>query len=183
MINEFIALEPSKYFWTNSIGGKPTTYLKPQVLGNILLEDNSVDLEVCLEVFHHIPNVTDVLSELYRVLSAEGILILREPIFSMGDWRKKRKGLTKRERGIPLDWLKDRLRKTGFTILESKLCMVPITTRLAKLFGIKNAYNYPLMVIIDQVLSWGLSWNYVYHRKNFFQKLAPTSVFIVAKKL
>ena len=111
-----------------------------------------------------------------------GVLVLREPIFSMGDWRERRKGLTRRERGIPRQFLLDILRKNGFTILSAKPCMVPTTQRIAGMFGIKNTYNSRGMVVFDQICSILLQWNIKYHRTNIFEKLAPTSLYVLAQK-
>ena len=181
-VGGYIALEPAEKWWTGTIGGKPARYIKPAVSGKIPLNDDAVDLAVCLGVLHHIPNVSYVISEVYRVMERGGILILREPIFSMGDWRKKRRGLTSRERGIPQRLLVNILKETGFEILSAKPCMVPTTTRIARLFGIKNAYNSRVMVVIDRISSLLLQWNMRYRRNNVLKKLAPTSLYILAKK-
>lgn len=69
-------------------------------MGKISFEDNSFDLITSFSVLHHVPNVSFVISELVRVLSKDGYLLIREPIHSMGDWSVKREGLTKNERGI-----------------------------------------------------------------------------------
>ncbi|MDO9106967.1 MAG: class I SAM-dependent methyltransferase [Methylovulum sp.] len=182
IVDRYIALEPAEKWWKNEIGGKPAQYVKPSVSGTIPLEDGTVEIGVCLGVLHHIPNVTHVVSEIYRVLSVNGVLLLREPIFSMGDWRQKRKGLTSRERGIPPQLLLDILRNAGFEVTAAYPCMVPITARIARLFGITNAYNSRAMVFLDRFCSLLLRWNMRYHRRNILEKLAPTSLYIVATK-
>ena len=65
------------------------------------------DLIVCFGALHHIPNVSRIIGEFYRCSEKGGYVLMREPIISMGDWTKKRKGLTRRERGIPLKILRD----------------------------------------------------------------------------
>jgi SAM-dependent methyltransferase len=181
-VKRYVALEPAEKWWRNEIGGKPALFVKPLPTGEINLDDATIDLAVCLGVMHHIPNVSFVIKEIARVLRPEGLLILREPIFSMGDWRLPRKGLTKRERGIPPHLLLEMLTAAGLTIIHEVPCMVPLTPRLAHLMGIKNAYNSKAMVVLDRVLSLLLKWNMRYHRTNILRKLAPTSLFVVAQR-
>ena len=87
-VRKFIAIEPAEQWWSNNIGGTPAIYLKPAVSGDIALPNNAVDLATCLGVLHHIPNSSHVLSEVARVTRAGGIFVMREPIHSMGDWRR-----------------------------------------------------------------------------------------------
>ena len=87
-------------------------------------------LVTCFGVLHHIPNVSFVMSELGRVLEPGGVMLLREPVISMGDWRKPRRGLTKRERGIPLHLLQRIAVESGFEVIKQSLCMFPTTPRL-----------------------------------------------------
>lgn len=181
-VDRFVAVEPAEKWWRDSIGGKPATFLKPKVSGDIALADATVDIATCLGVIHHIPNVSHVLAEINRVLRPGGVLVLREPVFSMGDWRRKRPGLTSRERGIPPQLLLDTLAKGGFDVQSARPCMVPITPRLARLFGIEFAYNSRPMVVIDRLLSRLTAWNMRYHRTAAWQKIAPTSLFVVATK-
>lgn len=181
-VDHFVALEPAEKWWRDTIGGKPAHYIKPSVKGTIPLKGGSVDLVVCLGVLHHIPNVSYVVQELGRVLAPGGLLVVREPIFSMGDWTQPRKHLTPRERGIPLAILQDILRHAGFTLKSAKTCMVPTTYKLSPLFGIKNAFSSRTFVLLDRLCSALLGWNVRYHRRNLIEKLAPTSCFIVAEK-
>jgi SAM-dependent methyltransferase len=133
-------------------------------------------------VLHHIPNVSHVIGEMHRVLAPGGTLVLREPIFSMGDWREPRPGLTCRERGIPPRILTDILAQSGFAIQSAEPCMVPLTPRLARLFGITFAFNSRQMVSVDRLLSRLTAWNMRYHRRSILQKIAPTSLYIIATK-
>jgi ubiquinone/menaquinone biosynthesis C-methylase UbiE len=181
-VDRFVALEPAEKWWRSEIGGKPADYVKPAINGDIPLPDHSVDLAVCLGVVHHIPNVSHVIAEMQRVLTPGGTLVLREPIFSMGDWRKRRLGLTSRERGIPPRLLTTIITKAGFEVISAKPCMVPITPRLARLFGITFAYNSRPMVVADRLLSRLTAWNMRYHRETILQKIAPTSLYIIAAK-
>ena len=43
------------------------------------LPDNSVDRVICFEALHHVPNVREVLAEVYRVLAPGGIAGFAEP--------------------------------------------------------------------------------------------------------
>jgi len=45
----------------------------------INLPDQSVDRVVCFDVFHHVPNQKEVLSEIFRVLKTDGIVGFSEP--------------------------------------------------------------------------------------------------------
>lgn len=181
-VDRFIAVEPAEKWWRTSIGNKPAQYIKPSINGDIPLPDGSVDLAICLGVIHHIPNVSHVIAEMHRVLKQGGALILREPVFSMGNWFNERPGLTSRERGIPPTILIGILQGVGFEIVSAKPCMVPTTPRLARLFGITFAYNSRLMVLIDRLTSWMTAWNMRYHRETIFQKIAPTSLYVIASK-
>lgn len=181
-ISQITVLEPSDSFLENAdIYGTPCHYRKPQVCGNIEFESEYFDLITSLGVMHHIPNVSHVLSECYRCLSKGGIMLLREPITSMGDWRKPRPGLTKRERGIPLKLL-DKLPVTiGFRIAHRSLCNFPLIPRLANIVGI-SAYDNLTLTLIDGILSKAFYFNYRYHRTRMFDRLAPASVYYVLEK-
>ncbi|WP_294289850.1 class I SAM-dependent methyltransferase [uncultured Sphingomonas sp.] len=181
-VDKFIALEPAEKWWKSAIGGKPANYIKPSIDGAIPLPEGSVDIAVCLGVVHHIPNVSFVISEMHRVLAKGGILVLREPIFSMGDWSKPRPGLTRRERGIPPQILLDMLDKAGFDVTMKEPCMVPVTPKLGKVLGIEFSYNSRAMVVVDRLMSLMTRWNMRYHRRNVAQKLAPTSLYVMATK-
>src|ERR1700674_800779 len=76
-------------------------YAVPNVDGSLAFPDGTFDLVTCLGVLHHVPNVSTVIRELGRCTAKSGVVLLSEPIISM-EWTKKRVGLTKHERGIPL---------------------------------------------------------------------------------
>ncbi|MBM3453659.1 MAG: class I SAM-dependent methyltransferase [Bacteroidetes bacterium] len=103
-IEHLTIIEPSEQLISKILGNIEPNYVKPNILGNLDFPDNSFDFIVSFSVLHHIPNVSYVMSELIRVLKPNGMLLIREPIVSMGDWRMPRKGLTKNERGIPLSY-------------------------------------------------------------------------------
>ena len=132
-------------------------------------------------MLHHIPNVTYVLSECVRCLGDKGLMVLREPINSMGDWRYPRPGLTRRERGIPLKILDGIVRDVGFSVRHRSLCDFPLVPRLAKTFGV-DAFNNYFLTLTDALLSRAFTWNINYHRTNSYEKLAPASVFYVLER-
>ena len=57
-------------------GEKPEIYWED---GKIPLEDNSIDSAIATEVLEHVPNVTDVLTEVFRVLKPGGVFIFTVP--------------------------------------------------------------------------------------------------------
>ena len=174
-------LEPSDGFIVKDIKGVPVTYSQPLPSGILPFENNQFDLATCFGVLHHIPNVSTVMNEFYRCLKPGGRILIREPIISMGDWRKSRPGLTKRERGIPLKRFREIIIVAGFEIVNEQKCMFSLTSRL-KYFLNKPVYNSRFAIRVDGILC-GLSiWAESYHPTNIFHKLRPTSVFYVLRK-
>ncbi len=149
--------------------------------GKIDCDSDSFDLITCLGVLHHIPNVSFVISELYRCLNLGGILIVREPTTSMGDWRMPRVGVTKNERGIPSHIFKDMLVKVGFDIMSHRSCVYPPLAVACRKVNV-NAYNSKIIVYLDLLLSKLFRWNYKYHRVKLFDKFAPASDYYVCIK-
>src|SRR5712691_9854665 len=129
-IRRITILEPTDGFVVKDIGGTPVEYVKPLSSGRMPFADSSFDLITCLSVLHHIPNVSTVMAGMFRCLKPEGFALVREPVISMGDWRLPRKGLTKRERGIPLHLLQEMITRAGFHIIRERLCAFPLTRRL-----------------------------------------------------
>ena len=180
-IDNYLAVEPAEKWWRPTIGGKPARFVKPSTSGDIPCGAGEVDLTVCLGVLHHIPNVTHVVNEISRASAPSALFLLREPVSTMGDWRRPRPGLTKNERGFPLAWLDKTLTNAGFLIERRALCMFPLTSRLGKLFR-RNAYSNSGFVLLDRLFSVATKWNYHYHRDNVFKKVAPASVFYILRK-
>ncbi len=173
-------VESSNSFFTSSIGSREVSYMKAR--GELLpFSDDSFDLITCLGVLHHLPRIRRLLREFHRCLRPSGFLLLREPTVSLGDWRQARKGLTPRERGIPLALLRREILGAGFSIKNEKRCMFSLTPRLARLVGAK-AYNSLAFVIVDSLLCSVFSFNKNYHPASQLQKLRPTSVFYVLRK-
>lgn len=172
-------VDPSDAFIRDSVYGIPLEYVKPKPDGSLPFDDNTFDLITCFGVLHHIPNVSAVVSQLARVLNQGGHMLLREPIVSMGDWRQPRRGLTKRERGIPLPLLREIIQKNGLEIVNCALCDFPVTERV---FLKLNAYNSFVASLVDAWVSAAFAWNVNYHPKNSMQRFRPRSAFLVIRK-
>ena len=181
-IGNITILDPSTAFLIKEIGGVPVEYVKPRPSGIMPFADETFDLATCFGCLHHVPNVSTVVRELFRCIQPSGIVLIREPIVSMGDWRQPRVGLTKRERGLPLSIFRDIVRSAGFAILKETKCIFPLTFRLRFLFG-GPVYNSATAVWLDEMLSRSFAWNdHRYHCVRPFQKLRPTAVFFVLQK-
>lgn len=182
-INRITILDPSNAFSdVKEILGTPCKYIKPNSSGNMPFERNQFDLITCFGVMHHIPNVSHVMGECYRCLNHGGVMLIREPILSMGDWRNPRRGLTKRERGIPLEIMDKIVRNAGFKVKHRSLCNFPLIPKLTNKLGI-SAYNSYVATMADSLLSQLFSWNIKYHRTKLREKFAPASVYYVLEKV
>jgi SAM-dependent methyltransferase len=127
-IDNICIIDPSEEFSkTKEINGKPCKYFKPSKTGGLHFDSNKFCFATCFGVLHHIPNVSKVVQEIYRCMEDGGYVLLREPVISMGDWRYDRgPGLTKRERGIPLNIMVNILHDAGFKIEYQSMCMFPL---------------------------------------------------------
>ena len=174
-------VEPSRVA-TAAIGGVPVEHVAPVASGILPFADATFDLITCFGVLHHIPNVSRVLAELHRCLRPGGHALVREPVVSMGDWRRPRVGLTRRERGLPLAWFERALANTNFTIRRATPCWFPVVTRLAHALGARAPFNRTAIVAVDEVAARAFAWNLRYHATTIFQKLRPTSMFFVLER-
>ena len=179
LIESATIVDPSDAFVQDSVYGIPLSYVKPLPDGSLPFDNNTFDLMTCFGVLHHIPNVSSVVSELARVLQPEGYLLIREPIVSMGDWREPRRGLTKRERGIPLHILQTIAKTNGLEIVKNSLCDFPVTEKVFLKLGIYNTY---FATLIDYWLANIFAWNLNYHPKNTLQRFRARSAFLVLRK-
>jgi hypothetical protein len=136
-------------------------------------------------VLHHIPNVSEVISEFSRVLMNDGYVIIREPINSMGDWRFPRKGISINERGIPIHIFRQIFNQYHLKVVKERVWYFKLTmiaTLMLNKFSKKALFNSRFAVAIDFILSKLFQWNINYHPKNKLQTLRPTAVFYVVKK-
>ncbi|HIG41755.1 MAG: class I SAM-dependent methyltransferase [bacterium] len=161
--------------------GVDIAYEKAVNSGVLGFEDDTFDLIVCFSCLHHIPNVSFVVSELFRVLKPGGTILIREPIISMGDWRAPRLGLTRNERGLPLLLFQNMMDRAGFTTRSLKVCSFPLLERL-KPFFTGGVYNNRAVVLLDDLLSRLTLVNYRYHATSVWHKFRPVAVSIVAMK-
>jgi len=174
-------VDSSSAFVIDKIGDLPVAYVSATESGALPFEDGTFDLITSFGVLHHIPNVTYVIHELSRCLQSGGIMLVREPIVSMGDWRQPRTGLTKRERGIPHVLAEEAFEKAGLRILHAKFCVCPPVYRLCRRLGV-DPYNSPAATRLDLWLAAALKWNVVYHRNSAFRKIAPSCGYWVLTK-
>jgi len=182
VVERFIAIEPIEQCWRSEIGGKSARYLKPTVLGDLELEDASVDLAVAIDVLHHVANVSHVLGELARVLHPGGLLVVRDPISWMGDWRRPRPGLTANERGLPLPWFEQTTQAKGFRIVRRRLCMFTPLSMLMRRCGIARPLSHRPIILLDWLASELLRWNVHYRRESLLAKLGPSSALWLLEK-
>lgn len=180
-VDNFLIVEPCENFWRSSIGGKPAVFQRPNLRGRIDYATNSIDLIASIGVLHHIPNVGDILAELHRVMRSGGYCLLREPIVSMGDWRRPRRGLTKNERGIPLGWLRSTLERIGFITDNETFCNFAPLPVLCHKFGLLP-YNYKMTTYLDLFASWLTQLNVHYNRTKVIQKISPATITMVLRK-
>lgn len=179
--DEVTVLEPSDGFASTEIAGKPVRYVKPDASGRMPFQDEAFDLAICFSVLHHIPNVSVIIQELFRVLQHGGYVMLREPTHSMGDWRFPRRGLTKHERGIPIEIFRDIVRSAGFEVVKETRCNFSLTSRLAPLLK-RPVWTYDRVVQMDAWLcSLGI-WPNAYHATRLWHRFRPTGVAYVLRK-
>lgn len=174
-------IEASQSLRKEYLGNIPLSYQFPRADGVLELPDESCDLMTCLGVLHHIPNVEFVFNELARVIKRQGYLLVREPIVSMGDWEMPRRGLTKNERGIPLEILRGIIRGTGLNVIRESLCVATPLDTLMKMMGGKP-FNNRIFVKLDKFASKLLYFNYCYHAESMIKKIRPVSVYYVLRK-
>ena len=181
-VGRFLAIEPVERFWRTDIAGTPADYRRPTLGGRIDCPDGANDLTVCLHALHHVPNASAVLTEFARVTAPGGLIVLREPISTMGDWRVPRRNLTPHERGFPLPWLEQRFDTLGLTVRHRSFCSFPLTERLGPLLGAKLPYDSPALVRLDALASALTQWNIAYHRDSLRKKFAPGAAYYVLER-
>lgn len=175
-IDEIVAVEPAKAWWSDQIGGTPARYIMPSPDGTIDLPDACVDLITCFGVLHHIPNVSTVLRELARVAEPGATFVLREPSHAMGDFRVPRPGLTRNERGIAPKWLLKHAKDAGWKVERAVHHDFGALTHLMLRLGIDKNES-PALIRLDRLLAILTQWNHRYWRTAAWQKIAPSTMF------
>jgi len=175
-----VIVEPGAYSDSN-LDGTDVTYRRPVASGRLAASDGEFDLVTCFGALHHVPNVTAVVRELGRVMQSGGWALVREPVITMGDWRRPRRGLTRHERGIPHRILESAFLAAGLNVLRRHRCVHTLTPRIGRLLG-ASCFNSRILTRLDSVLSAGTPWPIVYHPTQVWQKLQPCSIFYVLRK-
>jgi SAM-dependent methyltransferase len=179
--NKITILEPSDGFVSSHIGGKPVAYVKPNFTGVMPFDAGSFDVIVCFSALHHIPNVSMVIREMFRVLKPGGYVLLREPTHSMGDWRYPRRGLTKSERGIPHAIFRNIIVSAGFEVVRETLCMFSLVGRLSY-FTSRPIWSFKWILQLDRLICRLPVWPQHYHPKRIWHKIRPAGVAFVLRK-
>jgi SAM-dependent methyltransferase len=183
-IKNLYIIEPSDNLRSEQLGDVIPKYVKPAVSGKLEFEDNSFDLVTCFGTIHHTPNITFILQELHRVTKPGGYILLREPIISMGDWTKPRKGLTRNERGIPLKVFRKIFSDLKMEVINEGFCfcMTAFFQRTWSKFSKKAIFTHKSYVWFDKWLSKLMQGNLHYHATKKLERIAPQSVFYVLRK-
>lgn len=181
-LDSIAIVDPSDAFVGRDIGGRPATWLKPVPSGVLPFASESIDLITCFGVLHHIPNVSFVLREFRRVLKPGGYCLVREPIVSMGDWRKPRKGATARERGLPLPVFDEAISRAGLEVVTKRLMGFGPLLWLLRKFNY-NPYNSKVITRVDWLLAHLSNVNYRYHSEegDLIQRFRPTAAYWVLR--
>ncbi len=184
-IEHLTIAEPSEHLRSEKLGSLKPVYVNPEIDGTLDFTENTFDLVCCFGTLHHIPNVTFVLGEVLRVLKPGGYLLLREPVISLGDWTQARPGLTKNERGIPVSHFDRIFREKKVEIISRTYCLT-MTYQFQKIF--KRVLKRPLTmyrwyILTDLLLSALLGWNVRYHARKKVQRIAPSNIFFVIRKI
>ena len=181
-VDRFVAIEPVRGFWRETLAGAPAEFREPTLRGVIALPDESCDLAGCFGVLHHVANVSEVLVELARLLTPGGHLMIREPILSMGDFRKPRPGLTPNERGIPHQLMDRMLDRAGFDVARKNFVDFSRLDLVASRLGLRQPWQSPAFIRLDAVVSRLSAWNMRYWRPRLWHKFAPTTACWIAVK-
>jgi len=181
-VGSFVAIEPGRRFWRATIAGAPAEYRVPTLRGTIDLPDGSCDLAGSFGVLHHIPNASEVLGELARVLEPGGMLLIREPIVSLGDFRRPRAGLTRNERGIPPALMDRMLAEAGFVVKARRFLDFPFSDTIVQRLGLARPWDHAWFVRLDHIVSRLTAWNARYWRPRLIDKLAPRVAYWVAER-
>lgn len=180
-IDRVTILECSQSFWSPKLDGVSVDYAMPSPSGQFPFAKESFDLMTSFGTLHHIPNVTTIVREMYRCLKPGGFALVREPIISMGDWRRPRRGLTRRERGIPLPILHRIIDEVGFRIQRERKCMFSLTSRLNYVLR-SPVYNHPFLTYLDAMICRLPVWANRYHPTQMCHRLRPWAIFLILQR-
>lgn len=183
LVSDITVLEPGEKFQANQIGGKPCRYIKPTSSGKMIFEDESFDCIICLGVLHHVPNVSYILREFFRVLRKDGVVMIREPITSMHAFDGiLRPRMTKRERGLLLAPFRKAIQDAGLTIQRETLYgFGPLGFIRGRMGLADTAWS----IRLDIALSKMFLWNYSYDsgpNKMLWKKFRPTTAAFFIEK-
>ena len=126
-----------------------------------------------------------MLRKVARCLVPGGYPCLREPSVSMGDWRRPRGGLARRESGIPSCVFRRALMDTRLeTLTENRWIFGPMgkAGRLLRRWLPIYANDSRLLVGVDALLCRIFSSNTTYHTENPILQFRPTAVAFVVRK-
>ena len=154
-------------------------YLKPAPDGRLPFADGTFDLITCFGVLHHICNVSTVFAEVARCLAPGGFMLVTEPISSMGDWRRPRRGLTANERGIPLPLFHQMIQKAGLIIQRETAMEFRPLMNASLACGIK-AYNSRMLTKVDALICTFLPHRY--HARTVLEKFRAVSIYFVLRR-
>jgi SAM-dependent methyltransferase len=159
-----------------------STIIAPHFDGHIDLPSQSQDVALAFSVLHHIPNVSMVLSEMARVTRPKGLVLVREPCSSMGDWRFPRSA-TPNERGISRHLLIEIAIRAGLRQERQPvpILLEPINKLLKRTVGFAPI-PFATLYRVDRLLSWALSFNDHYWRDSWLKKVGPSSYFYVFRR-
>jgi SAM-dependent methyltransferase len=180
-IGRITVVEPSAAFTRASLDGVPLQYVRPGPLGALPLAAEDYDLATCFGVLHHIPNVSFVIGQLAKCLRPGGYLLVREPVVSMGDWRRPRSGLTRHERGIPVRLLRTMFEAAGLEVIRERPFGFAPVLRFGRALGIAPFLS-PTLTLLDDVACTVFRFNLRYHAGSTLQKIGPTNAYFVLRR-
>lgn len=179
-LSRITIVDPGR-FDTEKLEGMRIDRTRPRADGRLPFPDGAFDLVTCLGTLHHVPNVSTVLGEIFRCLKPGGYALVREPVVSMGDWRRPRPGLTPRERGIPLALFRESIRRAGFTIVRERKCIFAPLAALIRLSR-RQLLNSRLVVWMDEWICRIPVWPSQYHTTKTWKKFRPHAVYYVLRR-
>jgi hypothetical protein len=154
----------------------------PQFDGAIALPSDSQDVTLAFSVLHHIPNVSTVLTEIARVTRHGGLVLVREPCSSMGDWRVDRSA-TPNERGISKHLMLSMAAHAGLCAIRDPIPILlePINKLLKRTVGFGHV-SFAALYVVDTLISRAVAFNDHYWRDSWIKKVGPSSYFYLFRK-